>query len=175
MGKMTVGQELTKITDLRLFHNHMMIEPVLEVFGRFDSDIITKLRDVIFREFANSDYYGMIFTYMWVFDKETDWAGKGQIDRVCEIFKAVNAEIYCAELVAPQEVRLQRNMTENRLRHKASKRNIEASSQHLIHDDAMHRSESLDGEIPFANYVKIDNTHLSPETVAQIIKEKFSL
>ena len=25
VGKMTVGQELTKITDLRLFHNHMTL------------------------------------------------------------------------------------------------------------------------------------------------------
>ena len=24
VGKMTVGQELTKITDFRLFHNHIM-------------------------------------------------------------------------------------------------------------------------------------------------------
>ena len=36
VGKMTVGQELMKITDLRLFHNHMMIEPVIEVFGGFN-------------------------------------------------------------------------------------------------------------------------------------------
>ena len=28
VGKMTVGQELMKITDYRLFHNHHMIEPV---------------------------------------------------------------------------------------------------------------------------------------------------
>ena len=33
VGKMTEGQELMKITDLRLFYNHMTIEPVLEVFG----------------------------------------------------------------------------------------------------------------------------------------------
>ena len=26
VGKMTVGQELARITDLRLFHNHMSIE-----------------------------------------------------------------------------------------------------------------------------------------------------
>lgn len=32
---MTVGQELMKITDLRLFHNHMTIEPVLEIFGGY--------------------------------------------------------------------------------------------------------------------------------------------
>ena len=31
VGKMTVGQELMKITDLRLFHNHMMIEPVIDI------------------------------------------------------------------------------------------------------------------------------------------------
>ena len=30
VGKMTVGQELMKITDLRLFHNHMAIKPVVE-------------------------------------------------------------------------------------------------------------------------------------------------
>ena len=35
VGKMTVGQELMKITDLRLFHNHMTIEPVIEVFGYY--------------------------------------------------------------------------------------------------------------------------------------------
>ena len=33
VGKMTVGQELAKITELRLFHNHMSIEPVLEILG----------------------------------------------------------------------------------------------------------------------------------------------
>ena len=28
VGKMTVGQELAKITDLKLFHNHMTIDLV---------------------------------------------------------------------------------------------------------------------------------------------------
>ena len=54
VGKMTVGQELAKITPLRLFHNHMMIEPVLEVFGEFRGSTIQRLREVIFQEFAHS-------------------------------------------------------------------------------------------------------------------------
>ena len=33
VGKMTVGQELMKLTGLRLFHNHMMIEPVIDIFA----------------------------------------------------------------------------------------------------------------------------------------------
>ena len=48
VGKMTVGQELMKITDLRLCHNHMTIEPVIEIFGKYDSRIIMRLREVIF-------------------------------------------------------------------------------------------------------------------------------
>ena len=39
VGKMTVGQELMKITNLRLFHNHMMIEPVIDIFGYFKGGI----------------------------------------------------------------------------------------------------------------------------------------
>lgn len=171
VGKMTVGQELMKITDLRLFHNHMTIEPVIEIFGRFDGKVITRLREVIFEEFAVSDNYGMIFTIMWAFDMQSDW---DYIEHIKEIFTP-NTDFYYAELVAPQEIRLQRNATENRLINKASKRNIEISNQRLINDDNNHRCVSLDGEIPFENYIKIDNSNLSAEDVAQIIKTYFKL
>ena len=68
VGKMTVGQELMKITKLRLFHNHMTIEPVIEIFGRYDGKTIAAMRDLIFTNFAASDNYGMIFTLMMDFD-----------------------------------------------------------------------------------------------------------
>lgn len=64
VGKMTVGQELMKITDLRLFHNHMTIEPVIEIFGYYNGRVISRLREVIFEEYAKSSKYGLIFTYM---------------------------------------------------------------------------------------------------------------
>jgi len=79
------------------------------------------------------------------------------------------------ELVASQEVRLQRNITENRLKHKASKRDIESSNQRLINDDMNYRCVSNDGEILFDNYIKINNSNLSAESVAKIIKEHFDL
>lgn len=170
VGKMTVGQELCKITDLKLFHNHMTIEPVIEIFGSYKPDTITKIRKVIFEDFADSDNYGLIFTVMWAFDCKDDW---DYINNIIKIFK--DAEIYVVELVAPQEVRLQRNKTENRLKNKPSKRNLELSEYLLVHDDANNRLESLDGEIPFENYIKIDNSNLSPESAAKIIKEKFML
>lgn len=172
VGKMTVGQELMKQTGLRLFHNHMMIEPVIEIFGSFNGHVTQQLREVIFREFAKSENDGMIFTYMWAFDMPSDWE---YVAHVTEIFREQNAEVYYVELIAPQEIRLQRNETPNRLAHKASKRDLEASRARVLRDDATYRCVSNPGELPFKNYIRIDNSNLSPETVAAMIKERFML
>ena len=172
VGKMTVGQELMKLTGLRLFHNHMTIEPVIEVFGYYNGPVVTKMREAIFEEFAKSDNYGMIFTFMWAFDAQEDW---DYVDHVTNIFKEQGAEVYYVELVAPQEVRLKRNETENRLNNKASKRNLEFSRNNILTHDQKYRLESYDGEITFENYIKIDNTNLSPQEAARMIQERFSL
>ncbi len=167
VGKMTVGQELMKITNLRLFHNHMMIEPVLEIFGKFKGDTILKLREIIFDDFTSDNNYGMIHTLMWAFDMPTDWE---YVENLASKFD----EVYCVELIASQKVRLERNKTENRLINKASKRDIEASDKRVLNED-LHRLVSNDGEIPFENYLRINNESLSAEEVAKIIKDKFSL
>lgn len=171
VGKMTVGQELCKITPFRLFHNHMMIEPVLEVFGQFRGDVIQKLRHVIFEEFSKTDNYGMVFTYMWAFDMQSDW---DYLESVKQLFGLPDEDIYYVELLAPQEVRLARNRTENRLKNKASKRDVEISNQRLLNDDLRYRCESLPGEIPFPNYLRLENENISAADAAQRIKEQFS-
>ncbi len=170
VGKMTVGQELCKITPLRLFHNHMMIEPVLDVFGQFRGDIIQKLRTVVLEEFGKSDHYGLVFTYMMAFDMPSEYE---YLEKVKAALGVEERDVYYAELVAPQEIRLERNTTENRLKHKASKRDIEASNQRLIRDDQNHRMESLPGEITSQNYIRIDNSALTAEETARRIKERF--
>lgn len=172
VGKMTVGQELMKQTGLRLFHNHMAIEPVIEIFGYYDGNVTLQLREVVFREFSKSDNRGMIFTYLWAFDMPSDWE---YIAHVTGIFKEQGADIYYVELVASQEIRLQRNETPNRLLHKASKRDVEQSRKRVLRDDARYRCESLPGEIPFENYIKIDNSNLEPDVVATMIRERFDL
>lgn len=172
VGKMTVGQALMKITDLRLFHNHMAIEPVLEIFGDFDSGVINELRELIFTRFAASGRYGMIFTLMMAFDHQEDW---DYLEHVKSIFAPYGTEFYYVELIAPQEVRLARNATENRLRNKPSKRDLLISNQRLVEDDKNYRCVSYEGEIPFENYLRLDNTDKSPEEAAMLIKETFDL
>ena len=53
VGKTTVGQQLTKITDLKLFHNRMSIEPVLEIFGEFNKTVIREFRESVFKDLQN--------------------------------------------------------------------------------------------------------------------------
>ena len=170
VGKMTVGQELMKITDFRLFHNHMMIEPVIEVFGGFQGDLVNKLREDIFDEFLKTDYQGMIFTYMMAFDWPSEWE---YIKSLSDKFEATGGTVYYVELVADQAERLRRNKTENRLKNKASKRDIEISDARLMYEDSHYRLVSNEGEVTFENYIKIDNTNLQPDVVAGMIKERF--
>ena len=109
---------------------------------------------------------------MWAFDQKSDW---DYVEHVTNIFKKSGADVYYVELVASQEIRLQRNITENRLMHKISKRDIENSNQRLINDDENYRCVSNYGELVFDNYIKIDNSNLSAELVAKMIKERFGL
>ena len=172
VGKMTVGQELAKITQLRLFHNHMMIEPVLEIFGQWRPDVTQRLRQVIFEEFAKTDLYGMIFTFMWAFDMQSDW---DYVDWVKGIFGLPEEDVYYVELIAPQEVRLERNATENRLKNKASKRNVTESNARLLRDDHNWRCESYPGEITHPNYLRLENTDIPAAEAARIIQQHFNL
>ena len=168
VGKMTVGQELMKITNLRLFHNHMMIEPVIDIFGYFKGDTILKLREIIFDDFVKSNNYGMIHTLMWAFDMKSDWE---YVENIVKKFD----EVYCVELIASQKVRLERNKTENRLLNKASKRDIEASNNRIVNNEDIYRLVSNEGEIPFKNYLRINNENPEAKEVAKMIKETFNL
>jgi len=175
VGKMTVGQELEKITGLKLFHNHMSIELVLNFFDYGTPQfrrLSTLIREEIFKEVASSDLDGLIFTYVWYFDDIHDW---NYIENLIKIFRDKNSEIYFVELEADIEERIKRNKTEHRLNHKPSKRSEAGSDDKLRESLEKHRPNSLEGEIKEKNYIRINNAGVSPENVAKQIKEKFNL
>ncbi|MFA5560672.1 MAG: AAA family ATPase [Acholeplasmataceae bacterium] len=172
VGKMTVGQKLMELTKLRLFHNHMSIELIIEIFGYFHKEAIVKFRELVFNEFAATDAYGLIFTFMWALDQTSDWE---YIQHITSIFTAHNGEVYYIELVADKKARLYRNETENRLKHKPSKRNLEWSRNQIERDNERYRLVSYEDEIEYPNYLKIDNTNLSPEDTALLIQKHFNL
>ena len=175
VGKMTVGQELSKITNLKLLHNHMTIELLSKLFD-YSKESYTKLnldfRTQIFEEFSKSKEYGIIFTCCFDFDVKEEWK---IIEKWRNIFKEKGGECYFVELETTLEERLRRNKTNNRLNHKPSKRDLEWSENDILKSIKKHRLNSYPNEIPFENYYRIDNTNISAEETAKLIKEKFDL
>lgn len=77
VGKMTVGEELARMTGLKLFHNHMTIELVSNFFSYGTQEgnrLVNLFRWSIFEAVAQSELEGLIFTFVWYFDSPEDWA-----------------------------------------------------------------------------------------------------
>ena len=176
VGKMTVGQELEKITDLRLFHNHMSIELTRKLFSHSEKEwniLNVTIRQTVFELFAKGDFPGLIFTYMCAFDMQSEF---DYLDGVISLFKENGANCYVVELCADFDERLARNKSENRLLHKESKRDLAWSEAEMRRTSEKYRLNSYEGEsLPFENYMKIDNTHLPPEEVAKMIRSNFGI
>ena len=176
VGKMTVGQELVKITDLRLFHNHMSIELACKLFDHSENEwgvLNQSIRKTVFELFAKGDFPGLIFTYMCAFDLKSEF---DYLSDIIELFKSNGANCYVVELCADFEERIIRNKSENRLRHKESKRNLEWSESEMRKTSEKYRLNFCEGDVlPFEHYLKIDNTDLSPEKTAKMIAAHFNL
>lgn len=128
VGKMTVGREVARLTGYKLFHNHMTVEPVLELF-EFGSPpfvrLVSEFRTRVIEEAAESDLPGLVFTFVWALDDPGD---KELVDGYVEIVESRGGTARFVELYAPQEERLARNAMPDRLDAKRSKRNVEASN-----------------------------------------------
>ena len=114
----------------------------------------------------------MIFTYC--FDFGDNFKEEKEItNKWFSLFE----QTYVIELETTLEERLKRNKTANRLEHKASKRDLEWSEKDLLKSVTKHKlnSDLGVGEKILENYLRIDNTNLSAQEVAKMIKEKFDL
>lgn len=174
VGKMTVGQELAKLTGYKLFHNHVTIDLVTEYFDfgtpQF-SRLVREFRMRIIQEAAASDLPGLIFTMVWALDLQED---KQFIDELKGIVENEGGKTYFAELEAGIDERLRRNKTENRLKHK-KKGDIAASEARMLGWEGRYRMNSAGDFFYPEEYLKINNSALSAEEAARRIVEAFNL
>ena len=173
VGKMTVGEELARMTGLKLFHNHMTIELVSNFFSYGTQEgkrLVNLFRWSIFEAVAQSELEGLIFTFVWYFDSPEDWA---YVKKLHTLFSSQGAQVYYVELEADLETRLERNKTEHRLQEKPTKRDIAWSEQELLETAKRYRLNSKPGEITEPYYLRIDNTNLSAREVAEVICRHF--
>lgn len=174
VGKMTVAESLNDKLNYNLMTNHDSIEVSDKIFGF--ATPAQKEFNKFFRkkafEIAVKYNVDLLFTYVCAFEKPEE---KEYLTSLADLFQSRGGNFYFVELSADLETRLNRNETPHRLEMKATKRNLEWSKSNLLRDMERHKLNSDRDEIWFANHIKIDNTNLDPDEVADKIIKEFHL
>ena len=164
-GKLTVAQELQKITGYRLFHNMLTVDLALSVLDwdneKFQ-DLTTDYRLETFKHAARAKVDGLIFTFAYV-PKLDD----GFVKKVISRIKKDKGNIYFVQLVAKKEELLKRVGSDSR-------KKLKKLVNPTILKESFNRRD-LYAKIPFVESYSIDTTNLSPKKVSQMIKENYKI
>jgi hypothetical protein len=171
VGKMTVGQELQKLTGYRLLYNHMVVDLVTEFFD-FGTPPFHRLAAPFTKQIIEAcadERVGLIITHSLFFSAPSSPA---LIDDWSEPYRRQGMPVWYADLTAPLDVRLARNATPNRAQHKK----IDWSTPERLRDmDASGRWNSDDEWPDPARKLVIDNADLPPDEAAHMIQRRFGL
>ncbi len=171
VGKMTVGRAVADASDFRLFHNHMTIEPLIELFdhGTPPFNVLNdEFRIRIVEEAASSDTH-LVFTFVWPLDDAGDLA---TVESYIAPYVEAGKQVAFVELAAPLDTRLERNRTEHRLAAKASKRDLEWSdgsvreAEALVMNTCPDRRTLAEDLLDEHRHLRLDNSDLTPEAAA---------
>lgn len=162
VGKTTIGKLIEEQTNFKLFHNHMVMDGIMHLFGVGTpaEDRLSKLvRSAIIEEAANSGV-DLIFTYVWNFDLEK---GKKNIDAYKAIYESKGGEVLFVELCAPLDERIARASHPLRFKHKKYAPNSERVAD-------LQTKLNFVSPSPFyypEQYHQINTLNKTPEQIAQ--------
>lgn len=169
-GKMTVAQDVCSSNNFGMIHNHMIIDMMKHLYG-YGTDAFHKERVNITNFLllsALSNNVDMILTKTFNFNDEND------INYFNNINSFVDENIikfYLIELSSDLKTRLARNKTDNRLKNKPSKRDVNLSDKRLIQTDKTFNYVLPHEYAKKNHYLQIDNSNLSvTDTTNKIIK-----
>ena len=159
VGKLTVAEELARLTGFRLFHNHLTVDLVTSLFP-FGSEPFISLREQIwlgaFREAAQHGV-SLIFT----FNPEST-VRESFIQEAVDVVEAANGEVDFVELVCEEKV------LEERMEDGSRKKFGKLASVDL------YRSLKAAGAFSFPKLpggLTLDTTNQSPAETAKLIQE----
>lgn len=163
VGKASVGRIIAGKTDFKLFHNHMVMDGIIELFGvgTPPENRLSKLvRTEIIKEAACAGM-DLIFTYMWDFANEK---GKERMSSFKDIYEANGGEVTFVELATPLDIRIARAETAER---KATKRHAPDASRVAYLESKFNYTSPR--PFYFEKYHHIDTTDMTAEVVANEI------
>lgn len=163
VGKLTVANELEKLTGYKNFHGHRSLDAVHDIFefgNKSAVEIVKKFRESVLEGAAVEGLPGLIFTYVY-------HAGDPWIQHMVERIEHHGGRICFVQLTAPEEILIQRLTFPSRM--KNSKLKDPDVFRKLLID------YNLTAKIDQPNNLTIDTTKTSPAESAEKIVEYFHL
>ncbi len=165
-GKFTVATELSKITEYKVIHIHSIYDCLENIFTKDRYEISLKLLNKIyldiFEEASNANVKGLIFTYTEI--AKDDYAF---VRKVKEVLDKKNGQLQFVHLVCNKDELKKRVLGESRKAFKKTK-TIEELEYLLSIKDYV-------SIFPGSKTLELDNSILTPQDVAQKIKNHFSI
>ena len=170
---MTVGREIARRSDFRLFHNHHTIEPLVEVFGHGTPPFTTlnsEFRRRVIEE-AAKHRVDLIFTFVWQLEEPGD---EREVSTLVAPYEVNGGQVLVVELSAGLTTRLQRNRGEDRIAAKPTKRDVawsdgnvrELERYRLNSDPTGARPTPADAFLREHPHLRLDTAALSAEETA---------
>jgi tRNA uridine 5-carbamoylmethylation protein Kti12 len=165
VGKLTTAQELAKIIDYKLIHNHLSANLVASIFD-FGTPEFHKLNDKfqlsMIEAAAKANVKGLIFTKSYIEGKHESFF-KSLIKKI----RKHKARACFVRLFSDEKTLMKR------VRHDSRKHHGKLINPELL--NAILQKEKRQSIIPFVKSLQIDNTKLKPKVVALRIKRHYKL
>lgn len=162
-GKLTVAKELSAITGIKVFHNHMTIDLAEELFAWGTPGfwtVVNTMRFTVFEEAAKADM-DLIFTLVYCPPSDILY-----VDRIKKIVEEYDGKVCLVRLQCTPEVLKERVILEDRKQF--NKISTVESLEQLMSKGDLFASAQYEG-------IDIDTCRVSPSEAADMIAEHFSL
>lgn len=163
-GKLTVAQELAKLTGFRIFHNHLTIELVKEVIpdgNPTQTKLISHLRLEMI-EAAAKEGVDLIFTYVYASGHDDSF-----VDKIVKVIEGNNGEVCFVQLTSSP------NILKQRLGNVSRQRYSKIKSPEVLAD--LLKDYDLYSAVKYSNNISIDSEKATAKKAAKQIVNHFAL
>ncbi|MEM7346665.1 MAG: AAA family ATPase [Chloroflexota bacterium] len=163
VGKLTVARALAKLTNYKLFHNHLSVDLVTSIFERGTpsfSKMIVHIRSALLEEAAKVGVDGIIFTMVF------ETPRKSIIDHYVDLIEHNQGAVCLVHLYCAPDTLAKR--VQSAERHKFGK----ITSPDLL-SQVLRQLQNPFSSVPDYQSLSLDTGRLSPEETAQQIIQHF--
>lgn len=166
VGKLTVAQELEKLTGYKLMHNHLAADFVGSIFAHGTptyKKMVVKYRTELLKAAARAKVDGVIFTFMYRNDKLTN----STIINATKSLARLGAQTHFVQLYCEKEELYKRVVN-------ISRRRFDKITDLSVLKRTYEKHNLFD-QIPFAKSLSIDNTNMPAKKAAILIAKELRL